>query len=91
MGASTRFPEGDGPAGQRRLSLFDVVERFKSLTTKRYAGGVRTEGWQPYPGKLWQRGYYERVVSNEAELTKFRDYIEGNPAQWFEDPYRGDY
>ncbi len=77
------------PRGERRLSLFDVVERYKSLTTKRYGDGVRAFGWPPYPGKLWQRGYYERVARNEAELDKFRRYIEANPARWFEVSYRG--
>jgi REP element-mobilizing transposase RayT len=64
------------------------MERFKSLTTHRYGDGVRSNGWQTYPGKLWQRGYYERVVRNEAELAKFRNYIETNAARWKEDPYR---
>lgn len=88
-GAPTGFQEGTLAAGQPRLSLFDVVERYKSLTTKRYGDGVRNDGWSPYRGKLWQRGYYERVVRNERELAKFRAYIETNPARWFEDPYRG--
>jgi len=67
--------------------LSDVVERFKSLTTKRYGEGVRAEGWTPYDGHLWQRGYYDRVVRNERELDRFRRYIDANPARWFEDPY----
>jgi REP element-mobilizing transposase RayT len=71
-----------------RLSLFEVMERFKSLTTYRYGQGVRNDGWPPYRGRLWQRDYYERVIRNEAELTRFRNYIEVNPARWFEDPYR---
>lgn len=33
----------------------------------------------------WQRGYYEHVVRNEAELTAIRRYIQANLAQWDED------
>jgi len=33
----------------------------------------------------WQRGYYEQVVRNEAELAAIREYILGNPARWDED------
>jgi putative transposase len=33
----------------------------------------------------WQRGYYEHIIRNEAELTAVREYIVGNPARWDED------
>jgi REP element-mobilizing transposase RayT len=89
-GAPTGFADGDAAGGKQRLSMIDVVERLKSLTTKRYGDGVRNDRWPRYSGKLWQRGYYERVVRNEAELGKFRNYIETNPARWIEDPYRND-
>lgn len=87
--APTRSPDDARPGGERWFSLFGVVERYRSSTSKRYGDGVRNDRWTPYPEKLWQRGYYERVVRNEGELDKFRRYIEGNPARWFEDPYRG--
>jgi REP element-mobilizing transposase RayT len=82
--------QGDESAEQGRLSLPDVVHRFKTLTTYRYGEGVKAEGWPRYQGRLWQRNYYERVVRDEAELAKFRAYIENNPARWFEDPYCGE-
>ena len=96
--AQQGHPQGGAPTDgdnqkedyEERLSLSDVMERFKSLTTHRYGVGVQNEGWPRYRGRFWQRNYYERVVRNEAELAKFRTYIENNPARWFEDPYRGD-
>ena len=42
-----------GPAPTRYLSLSNVIERFKSLTTTRYIDGVETGEWDPSPGKLW--------------------------------------
>jgi putative transposase len=39
------------------------------------------------PGtRIWQRGYFERVVRTEEELEAIRSYIFENPAAWTEDP-----
>jgi len=72
-------PRGGAPTG---LSLPDVVHRLKTLTTKRYVDGVKQNGWLPFPGKLWQRNYWEHVVRNEPELTRIREYIQNNPIRW---------
>jgi putative transposase len=71
-------PRGVAPT----LSLPDVVHRFKTMTTKRYADGVKQHGWPPFTGKLWQRNYYEHIIRNENELNRIREYIVGNPARW---------
>ncbi|MDY6893607.1 MAG: transposase [Chloroflexota bacterium] len=71
-----------GPAPTGRLSLPDVVHRFKSLTTARYRHGVMQNHWQPFYGKLWQRNYWERIVRNERELNLIRRYIIENPLRW---------
>lgn len=72
------------PAGEvaQILSLPDVMQRFKSLTTKRYIDGVKQHGWPPFPGKLWQRSYYEHIVRNEKDLNRIREYILQNPLKW---------
>lgn len=31
---------------------------------------------------VWQRGYYERVIRNEDELARIRQYIAENPVTW---------
>ena len=41
--------------------------------------------WPPFDGKLWQRGYYERLIRSEEELNIFRQYIQLNPVKWEED------
>ncbi len=58
------------------------MHRFKSFTTKRYSEGVKKYGWKPFPGRLWQRNYYERVIRDETELLEMREYILHNPAKW---------
>jgi len=58
---------------------------LKTMTTKRYVDGVKHNGWRPFPGKLWQRNYWEHVVRNESELNRIREYIQNNPNQWESD------
>ena len=72
-------PRGVAPT---RLSLPDVVHRYKSFTTSEYRIGVEQLNWIPFPGKLWQRNYYEHVIRNEKELNQTREYISNNPLQW---------
>ena len=38
-------------------------------------------------GKLWQRGYYEHVIRNEADYREIWRYIDENPARWAVDRY----
>ena len=35
--------------------------------------------------KIWQRGYYDRIVRNEEELNRIREYVRLNPIKWAED------
>ena len=65
--------------------LHTVVQWFKTMTTNAYIRGVRGHAWPSFPGKLWQRNYWEHVVRNEEELYRIREYIRNNPAQWEED------
>ncbi|MEA2085300.1 MAG: transposase [Thermodesulfobacteriota bacterium] len=74
-------PQGVAPTAAG-LSLSDVVHRFKSLTTARYRHGVKQNQWPPFPGKLWQRNYYEHIVRDENELNDIRRYIMANPRKW---------
>lgn len=69
----------------RPVTLGDVIQWFKSATTRDYGIGVERLGWPPYPGRFWQRNYYERIVRSESELAAIREYIAGNPAKWAED------
>ncbi|MFQ5592796.1 MAG: transposase [Anaerolineae bacterium] len=70
----------EGPTGVEPGSVGAVVGNFKSLVTRRINNLRRTPG-----GKVWQRGYYDRIVRNERELEAIRQYIRDNPARWAED------
>ena len=52
------------------------------MTTNEYIRSVKQHGWPPFPGKLWQRNYYEHIVRNDADLARIRAYIRANPANW---------
>ncbi len=52
--------------------LPEVVRGFKALVSRNTCRG------RIYP-TLWQRNYYEHVISNEAALVKIREYIKNNP------------
>jgi hypothetical protein len=73
--------------------LPDVVHRFKSLATARYRQGVAQNRWPPFPGRLWQRNYYEHIIRGEESLVQIQDYIILNPTRWEldrENPERND-
>jgi len=72
-------PQGVAPT---RLSLPDVVHRFKTMTTKRYIDGVKKFGWTPFRRRLWQRNYYEHIIRNDHALQRIREYIWTNPLRW---------
>jgi len=82
--AQSGHPQGGAPTDINAdgLTLPDVVHRFKTMTTKRYADGVKQNCWLLFFGKLWQRNYWEHIVRDEPELNRIRQYIQDNPAQW---------
>lgn len=82
---SSEEDQNRAPTRGAPTTVGEVVGAFKSLTTHEYTIGVAKSRWPAFPGRLWQRNYFERVVRNDVELEKFRDYILTNPARWAED------
>jgi putative transposase len=70
------------PPPDLRPSLGKILQWFKTMTTNRYLAGVKQSGWHPFPGRLWQRNYYEHVIRNEESLNRIREYITTNPCRW---------
>ena len=62
----------------RAPTLGNVLRAFKAVAT-------RTLRLQELPWFEWQRNYYERIIRNEEELCRIRQYIADNPAQWVHD------
>lgn len=51
-------------------SVSDIIGLFKSGVTRQFRI------------KIWQRSFHDRVIRNEYELLKIREYIHNNPLQW---------
>ena len=78
--------QGVAPTNNK-LSLPDIVHRYKSLTTHQYINGVKQNNWEQFNDNLWQRNYYEHVIRNDIDLTETREYIINNPKKWHLDEY----
>jgi len=91
--ADTQLRAGTRPAptvSLNRISLPDVIRMFKSLTTVQYIRGMEQDNWPEFRKRLWQRGYYEHIIRNDADLNRIRKYIRNNPQNWDADPENPD-
>jgi REP element-mobilizing transposase RayT len=64
----------------RRVSLSEILRAFRSFSARQINIERHTPG-----APVWQRGFYEHVIRNEADLHRIRRYIEENPLRWAED------
>ncbi|MDO8617260.1 MAG: transposase [Dehalococcoidia bacterium] len=71
----------EGAASRAPTSLADVVCAFKSVSAIA-ANKFLGRHSQPF----WQRNYYERIIRNEDELNRIRQYVRDNPLRWADDP-----
>lgn len=62
-----------------RPQLGDVVRWFKTMTTNEYIRRVRRDRWRPFPGRLWLRGYHDRLIRDSGALNSIRAYVRSNP------------
>lgn len=73
------------PLPRPNAPLSQIVQWFKTMTTNEYIRGVKQFHWQPFPGKLWQRNYYEHIIRDEEDYERIFNYIASNPSHWAED------
>jgi REP element-mobilizing transposase RayT len=71
------------------VSVPTIMQWWKSITTKRYAHGVREHNWMPFAGHVWQRSYHDHIIRNEQSFYTICAYVENNPARWAEDIFYG--
>ncbi len=67
------------------LSLHEITQWFKTMTTNEYIRNVKTQGWPPVKSRLWQRNYYDHIIRNDDDLNRVRQYIRDNPMSWADD------
>lgn len=77
-GHENLFPtksEAMGALSPDKGSLSVIVRTFKAAVTT----WARRNGFSDF---LWQPGFYDHVIRNEADLHRIRLYIANNPLQW---------
>lgn len=68
--------------GSAPTAMPDALRRFKRKTTNEYIRGVRFGIYPAFDRRIWQRNYYDRVIRDERDLERIREYIRQNPAKW---------
>ena len=63
------------------VSLSQIVQSFKSISTVNYVRNVKAGAFPPFDRVLWQRGFHDRIIRNDRELEAARRYIDENPAR----------
>ncbi|MFH0776171.1 MAG: transposase [Patescibacteria group bacterium] len=63
----------------KKTNLSTVIGSFKSATTKI----IRQQNSQIDSG--WQKSFFDRIIRDEDELNRIRDYIWQNPENWEKD------
>jgi len=75
-----QYAPTESPFRSPSQTIGAIIRGFKSATTKQINKYTNT------PGKpVWQRNYYDRIIRDEDELNRIREYIIYNPAKWAED------
>ncbi|MDD5290722.1 MAG: hypothetical protein PHZ04_01270 [Patescibacteria group bacterium] len=84
-----RFPVGVEMNGRSSLqyyknnfrmekkSISSLMAGFKSITAK-----IINEKRNQPGAKIWQDNYYDRIIRNEDESNRIRQYIIDNPYKW---------
>ena len=71
---------GEVTSPLREPTLGQIIAYFKYQSTKRINEMRNTPD-----EKLWQRNYFDRIIRNEMELNRIREYIIYNPLKWESD------
>jgi putative transposase len=58
-------------------SISEIIRGFKTFSAKAIN---KERGLRGVP--VWQRTYYDRIIRNELELDRVRQYIINNPCNW---------
>lgn len=67
----------------QKNSLGHIVQTFKAGVSRH---AVR-DGLMSSGNAIWQRGYFERIIRDDAEHARIARYIQDNPANWNNDRF----
>jgi putative transposase len=70
---------------QQNIGLLSrTIQGFKSKSAVEHINIMRSKSTSDST-KIWQRSFYDRIIRNDAELNRIREYILVNPAMWERD------
>ena len=67
--------------------LQEAVGWYKAMMTNQYIQSVKAGELPPFEKRLWQRGYYDRIVRDDDDFLACWTCIDQNSARWAEDEY----
>ena len=81
-GRSPLLPTEYSPPGPAPKSLGAIIAGFKAAAT------IRINKHRHTPSQsVWHRNYYDRIIRDDDELHKIRNYIVNNPLAWDDDEH----
>jgi REP element-mobilizing transposase RayT len=78
VGVDRCVEPNDAPVQKIPIKLGDVIRWFKTITTNEYIKERTLNNWPKFDKRIWQRNYYERIIRNEKEYIKVKNYIKAN-------------
>lgn len=67
------------------ITLGKIIGELKSRITNEYIKNVKINNRPRFDKRLFQRNYFERIIRNEKEYLKIKEYIKSNPEMWERD------
>ena len=77
LGRAVRQPDATTGGAGRVRRLGTIVGAFKAAAARQIGAAIGIEG-----SSVWQRGFFDHVVRDEAGLNRIREYIQNNPLRW---------
>ncbi|MFI3141671.1 MAG: transposase [Clostridia bacterium] len=65
-----------------KISLSKLIKEFKTITTKEYIDGVKSEKYPPFEKKIWQKSFHDKILTTEEKYLHAWQYIDENPLKW---------
>lgn len=67
--------------------LSRAMQIFKSIAAHEYLALLKAGKCPDIGGQLWQRSYYDDLITSRRDLDAIRAYIAANPARWEADRF----
>jgi REP element-mobilizing transposase RayT len=64
----------------KKYPVSEIIRGFKTFTARKINDFQNTTG-TPF----WQSRFYDRIIRTEDELSRIRQYVQNNPANWEND------